>query len=289
MPSELDRKYRRGAGAGDGPGRPDPDRPRTSEGRRIVANLPPTLPGMFDAFCMLHGATVAVIADGERLTFAELNEHATRLARALAGGWGVGKGDRVAIAMRNCPAWIVAYMAVLKAGGIATLVNGWWQADELRHGLALTAPCLVLCDAPRAKRLEATGLGIADVVAAGREADRRGAGAAARRGGEADLPEVAPEDDATILFTSGSTGARQGRGLHPPRGHHRHLHLFDQPARPARDHGERGPRPRQPAAHPGQRAPVPRHRRGAGAAQQLRHRPRHGADGEMGSRARRCG
>ena len=42
--------------------------------------------------------------------------------------------------MRNCPAWIVAYMAVLKAGGIATLINGWWQADEMRHALGLAEP-----------------------------------------------------------------------------------------------------------------------------------------------------
>ena len=83
--------------------------------------------------------------------------------------------------MRNCPAWIVAYMAVLKAGGIATLVNGWWQADELRHGLALTEPCLVLCDAPRAKRLEATGLDYRPRRAADREAAGGGAGALARR------------------------------------------------------------------------------------------------------------
>ena len=120
MPSELDRKYDAVLAQVTGPGGRivlDED----AEGRKIVANLPPTLPGMFDAFCALHAATTAVIADGERITFGELNEQATRLARALVGGWGVSKGDRVAIAMRNCPAWIVAYMAVLKAGGVATL------------------------------------------------------------------------------------------------------------------------------------------------------------------------
>src|SRR5688500_12214005 len=119
---------------------------------------------MFDAFCALHAETVAVIADGERLTFAELNAAADRAARVLAGGFGIAKGDRVAIAMRNAPAWIAVYMAVLKAGGIAVLVNGWWQADELRHGLTLTEPKLVICDAPRAKRLEATGLDIPALV-----------------------------------------------------------------------------------------------------------------------------
>src|SRR5215213_7414740 len=208
MPSELDRKYDAVLAQVTGPGGRivlDED----AEGRKIVANLPPTLPGMFDAFCMLHAATTAVIADGERLTFAELNEQATRLARALAGGGGVGKGARVAIAMRNCPAWIVAYMAILKAGGVATLVNGWWQAEELRHGLALTEPCLVLCDAPRAKRLEATGLAIASVILPIEKRIEEALSPAFGRG-EADLPEILPEDDATILFTSGSTGVAKG-------------------------------------------------------------------------------
>ena len=41
---------------------------------------------------------------------------------------GIAKGDRVGIAMRNCPAWIVSYMAIVKAGGVATLLNGWWEA-----------------------------------------------------------------------------------------------------------------------------------------------------------------
>jgi long-chain acyl-CoA synthetase len=210
MPSELDRKFDALLAAVTGPGgRIALD--RDAEGRCIVANLPPTLPAMFDAFCALHGAATGLIADGERLTFAEINAQADRLARALVAGWGVRKGDRVAIAMRNCPSWILAYMAVLKAGAIATLVNGWWQADELREGLALTEPSLVICDPPRAARLAATGLPFAAVslpVEQGIEAAL--APLLARGGADAALPQVGPEDDATILFTSGSTGAAKG-------------------------------------------------------------------------------
>ena len=64
----------------------------------------------------------AVVAGDERLTFADLDRISECVAHGLAAR-GIGKGDRVGIAMRNCPAWIVAYMAIVKAGGVATLAQ----------------------------------------------------------------------------------------------------------------------------------------------------------------------
>ena len=106
-------------------------------GRAIVTNFPATLPAFFKTFSALNGANEAVVAGEERLTFSDLDRISDRLALGLAAR-GIGKGDRVAIAMRNCPVWIVSYMAILKAGGIAALLNGWWEPltftvpDDLR-------------------------------------------------------------------------------------------------------------------------------------------------------------
>jgi long-chain acyl-CoA synthetase len=210
MPSELDLKIDQMVAAVTGPGGPI-QIGQDEHGRAIVTNLPPTLPIFFDAFCALHGANEAVVADEERLTFGDLATHANRLAPALVGGFGIKKGDRVAIAMRNCPSWIVAYMAVVKAGGIATLVNGWWTPAELDHALRLTEPKLVIADRPRAERIAATGWSAETVSLPVEEHLESALAPLLARGGEGTaLPQVGSDDHATILFTSGSTGSAKG-------------------------------------------------------------------------------
>src|SRR3954447_15478189 len=118
MPNELDRRYDEELARVIGPG----GRliiGKDELGRAIVTNFPATLPAFFKTFAALNAANEAVVAGDERLSFADLDRFSDGLAHGLAAR-GIAKGDRVGIMMRNCPAWIVSYMAVLKAGGVAT-------------------------------------------------------------------------------------------------------------------------------------------------------------------------
>src|SRR3546814_1764797 len=81
----------------------------------------------------------------------------------LIEGYGVERGDRVAIAMRNANAWCVTYLGVLMAGGCATLLNGWWQGAELAAGIADSEAKLALADPQRAERLACTEPGAQEI------------------------------------------------------------------------------------------------------------------------------
>jgi acyl-CoA synthetase (AMP-forming)/AMP-acid ligase II len=160
----------------------------------------------------VHGDATFLVEGDERLSFKQVHAAARRVAAGLVEGYGVQRGDRVGLAMRNANAWCVSYIGILMAGGCATLLNGWWQGGELAAGILDSEAKLVIADVQRAARLEGIEHG-AKVVTLdlGQPIDQAIAPITGAGGGaDTVLPVLTGQDLATILFTSGSTGQSKG-------------------------------------------------------------------------------
>jgi len=175
-------------------------------------NAPPSLSHYFAHFCQEHKDTEFLVDGNMRMTFGDCWEAATHVAAGLAQDHGIKKGDRVGIAARNSANWIVAYMGIIMAGGCATLLNGFWTGDELAYGVRLAECDVVLADAGRAKRLEGTDHAAKIVIFDHEGPCSKGLSSVWADGDTAMkmLGELGPDDLATILYTSGSTGQSKG-------------------------------------------------------------------------------
>jgi long-chain acyl-CoA synthetase len=184
----------------------------TVRGARYPAFLaaPPDLPGFFAAFCGLHADKPCLVDGAQRLSFGEVYGLASRFARGLIDHHEVMPGEPVGIAARNGAAWVIGYMAIVLAGGVATLINGFWTGAEMAAAVAQSGCRLVLADRPRLGALVAAGAD-ADCRLLDLDAPLDAALAPFLAGREiGDLPAPGPDAPATILFTSGSTGSCKG-------------------------------------------------------------------------------
>lgn len=186
-------------------------------GRRIRAfkNAPATLGQLYaDA----RSDRTFLVYENERLTFEETWRKACTLAHVLVDAYGVRKGDRVAIAMRNYPEWLIAFMAATSIGALTVAVNALWTADEMSYGLNLAEPRVAFVDQERLDRLISLpglpeGLSMIAVRTPGNlpEGIRSWADIMAiPEKTELPVMGVMPDDDAIMLFTSGSTGRPKG-------------------------------------------------------------------------------
>ena len=123
---------------------------------RAWKNAPPTLRSVFD-LSALHGEKPFVVYEDERLTYGEHHRAAATFAHRLIDTYGVRKGDRVAIAMRNFPEWLLAFWGAAVAGAIVVPLNAWWTGPELEYGVADSAAKVLVVDEERAQRLRPYG------------------------------------------------------------------------------------------------------------------------------------
>jgi len=189
---------------------------------RLFRNAPATLRDFLQG-ARARGGAEYLVYENERYTYAQVLERVDAFAAALVQRYGIGRGDRVAIALRNFPEWIVAYFAVTSIGAVAVGLNAWWTTDELDYGLRDCGARVVLADPERIERamplLGAPGpLGLR-VVAVRRDGpsgdlprgvDRWEDVLAQYAGAALPAVPVDPDDDAMILYTSGTTAHPKG-------------------------------------------------------------------------------
>ena len=170
-----------------------------------------------------HGDRLFAIYEDERVTYEAWFRAVARMAAELRER-GVAKGDRVALAMRNLPEWPVAFFAATTIGAICVPLNAWWTGPELAFGLANSGAKLLVCDAERWERiaphrgelpdLEHALVSRSDAPLEGAEQleDVLGTPKDYAALPSAELPQVDidPEDEATIFYTSGTTGQPKG-------------------------------------------------------------------------------
>jgi long-chain acyl-CoA synthetase len=192
---------------------------------RVFEQTPPSLRWVF-ATARARGDEPFVVYENERWSFEHVADHVDALGAALVERYGVAKGDRVALAMRNYPEWVVAYAAVTSIGAVVVPLNAWWTTDELGYGLRQSGSRVVIADRERIERLAALagpgdgesgpGLRVLGVrlpdgfTPAGLAVDRYEDVVDPDAGLQLPDIDIDPDDDATILYTSGTTGNPKG-------------------------------------------------------------------------------
>jgi long-chain acyl-CoA synthetase len=183
---------------------------------RLFVHTPPNIRGLF---AMASARTDEfIVFEDERWTMPDVLQHAARIGHALVEELGVRKGDRVGIAMRNYPEWITTFAAVTSVGAIAVPLNAWWVTDEIVYAVNDSGCRLIICDEERLELILAAEPGQVETqLVTVRCGEHDGAlrlddllpdGSPE----QATMPEVEidPDDDVTILYTSGTTGFPKG-------------------------------------------------------------------------------
>lgn len=186
---------------------------------KTFAAAPPNMRVLWE-MTVAHGDKKYIVYEDESYTYAEVHAQVRKLAQYLVD-IGVKRGDRVAISTRNYPEWVVTYWACVSIGVACVGMNAWWTPVEMEFALGDSEPKVLIVDDERLDRynqvptkrdihlisvrterdLPAGGVRWSDVMA---------------KPDPGVLPpaDIDPDDDATIFYTSGTTGFPKGAQLH---------------------------------------------------------------------------
>ena len=191
---------------------------------RVMNAAPPHMRAVWESTAPFAARTYVVYED-ERYTYAEIHSQVRGLAHTLRTVHGVGPGDRVAIAMRNYPEWVVSYWATVCIGAAVVGLNAWWTPHEMEYGLADSRPKVLIADDERLERTlpvteklrETSPLHVIAVrtTRALPSDSSTWVEAVNPANAPAGLPDatIDPDADACLFYTSGTTGFPKGAQL----------------------------------------------------------------------------
>jgi amino acid adenylation domain-containing protein/non-ribosomal peptide synthase protein (TIGR01720 family) len=154
-----------------------------------------TVPALFASWVARQPDAPAVVCEGARLSYADLDAQAASLARVLVAE-GVGRGEVVAVLLDRSERLPVAFLGILGAGAVYLPLDPTYPEERLEFMLADSGACILLTESAHAGRLGAPRLRTLDIGALG--------------GGTADPASPAADDLAYLIYTSGSTGRPKG-------------------------------------------------------------------------------
>ena len=180
----------------------------------VFKNAPPNLALALQG-ARAHGDATFLLYEGERYSFARVMDEVDGLAHLLVNTYGVKKGDRVAVAMRNYPEWIISFAAIISVGAVNVSFNAWWTEDEMKFALEDSGAKVLIGDQQRIDTAHhvARAMGVKMLIArpeteVGPDIDEWSE--AVKTGLGPLVADIQPDDDCTILYTSGTTGRPKG-------------------------------------------------------------------------------